>query len=343
MDGRAWCLGVGLAIGVAEAMVSTASAQQVRMPPPPDPAGTFAFIFENDTFGGSDRYYTNGFLFAWRSPSYDPPDWLGRLTDGPSLLFPGTTTRWGLGFGQKKWTPEDTLARDPPRDDRPYAAWLYGAITLVSYDATTLGSLELQVGVVGPSALGEQVQNTTHDLFNIARAEGWATQIKDEPGVNLVATRQWRINRPTQWDGISVGLVPSLSGSLGNVSTFAGAGVMLRLGTELEADFGPPRVRPVSVGSVFHQPTEALGDRWGWYGFMGVEGRAVLRDISLDGNTWRDSRSVDRETWVGDASLGFALFLNRTRLTATYTVRTEEFATQRNLAQFGSLSIAARF
>jgi len=69
----------------------------------------------------------------------------------------------------------------------------------------------------------------------------------------------------------------------------------------------------------------------------------VARDISLDGNTWRDSRSVDREVLVGDASLGFALIFESARLTATYTIRSKEFETQREAAQFGSVSIAFRF
>lgn len=305
-----------------------------------DPAGSFAFLLENDTFSGNDRYYTNGFLFAWRAPSYDPPAWLGRLTNGPSLFFPGGgVTRWGLSFGQKIFTPEDTLATNPDPQDRPYAAWLYGAVTLHSYNAQALGTLELQVGVVGPSALGEWVQNTTHDMMRIDRAYGWDYQIHDEPGVNLVANRQWRLNGEPDSAGRRFGWVPSLAASLGNVHTYAAGGVLLRYGTELEADFGPPRVRPVSAGSVFFQPT----GRFGWYVFGGVEGRAVARDISLDGNTWRDSRSVDRETLVGDASAGLALIFESARLTATYTIRSKEFETQREAAQFGSISIAFRF
>jgi lipid A 3-O-deacylase len=321
-------------------LVAPAAAQEVRLPAPgADPAGTWAFIYENDTFSGRDRYYTNGFLFAYRAPSYDPPAWLATVTSGPSLIFPGEATRWGLAFGQKIWTPEDTQLRDPDPTDRPYAAWLYGAITLSSYSATSYGSIELQLGVVGPAALGEQVQNNTHDFLNIERALGWDYQIKDEFGANLVANRQWRFNAPTGWDGISVGVVPSLAASLGNVSTYAAAGAMLRVGSELDADFGPPRVRPASAGSVFYEPTE----HWGWYAFAGVEGRAVLRDISLDGNTWRESRSVDRETWVGDASAGGALFTPWGRLTASYTLRSKEFTAQREVAQFGSLSVAVRF
>ncbi|WP_237214902.1 lipid A deacylase LpxR family protein [Falsiroseomonas oryziterrae] len=329
---------VAMICGAALACLALpAAAQQVRLP---NPAGTFAFILENDTFSGNDRYYTNGFLFAWRSRADETPDWLAEAASRMPLFFPaGGATRWGLGFGQKKWTPEDTDLRNPPLDDRPYAAWLYGSVTMVSYTDRAFGALELQFGVVGPAALGEQVQNNTHDFMNIDRALGWNTQIKDEPGLNLVANRQWRLNAPTRWDGVSVGLVPSVSASLGNVSTYGAIGVMARFGTELEADFGPPRVRPASAGSVFFEPT----DRWGWYVFAGVEGRAVLRDISLDGNSFRSSRSVDRETWVGDAVLGAAVFFRRARLTATYTIRSQEFTTQRENAQFGSISLAFSF
>lgn len=330
-------LGALCAAACLAALPAAAQAPPVRGA---DPAGTFAFVIENDTFSGSDRFYTNGFLFAWRAPSYDPPAWLAALTDRPSLLFPaGGTARWGLGFGQMMFTPEDTDARDPDPRDRPYAAWLYGALKLHSYTDRAIGTLELQLGVVGPAALGEQVQNTTHDLLNIDRALGWSAQIRNEPGVNLVLNRQWRVNGLPDAEGRSFGLVPSIAASLGNVHTYAAAGLMLRYGTELEADFGPPRVRPVSAGTVFFQPT----GRFGWYAFAGVEGRAVAHDVTLDGNTWRESRSVEREPFVGDASLGFALIFESARLTATYTARSKEFETQREISQFGSLSFALRF
>jgi hypothetical protein len=322
-----------------------APAAEAQTPSQPistiDPAGTFAFILENDTFSGKDRYYTNGFLFAWQSPSRDTPDWVTSLTRGPRLLFPeGGAPRWGLAFGQKMFTPEDTHLRNPPLDDRPYAGWLYGALSLMSATPREFGALELQLGIIGPGALGEQVQNNTHDLLNIERALGWNTQLKDEPGVNLIATRQWRFNAPSGvWDGVSVGVVPTVAASLGNVHTYGAVGGIVRIGTALDSDFGPPRVRPAAAGSVFYE----AAPRWSWYAFAGLEGRAVLHDITLDGNTWRESRSVERQVLVGDASLGLAVFTPWGRVTATYTVRTEEFERQPEIAQFGSISVAFRF
>jgi lipid A 3-O-deacylase len=304
-----------------------------------DPAAAWSFILENDTFSGTDRYYTNGFLFAWRSPSYDPPAWMDALTTRSRLFPDHGVTRWGLSFGQSIFTPDDTLARNPDPQDRPYAGWLYVSASLASYTATQYAAVELQAGVVGPSALGRGVQNTTHDLMNIDRAYGWDYQLRDEPGLNVIYNRLWRFNHETGQEGLQWGVVPSLNVSLGNVSTYASAGALLRLGNELNADFGPPRVRPANAGSLFFQPD---GD-WGWYVFAGAEGRAIARDIFLDGNTWRESRSVDRKPLVADLTAGFAVILPTARLTFSYTYRTKEFDTQRDAAQFGSVSIAFRF
>ncbi|WP_431267587.1 lipid A-modifier LpxR family protein [Dankookia sp. P2] len=58
-----WLLACAL---LPAASMRSALAQDIT-PRPADRAGTFAFILENDTFGGTDKYYTNGFLFAWRS------------------------------------------------------------------------------------------------------------------------------------------------------------------------------------------------------------------------------------------------------------------------------------
>jgi hypothetical protein len=304
--------------------------------------GAFAFKLENDLFGGSDRYYTAGWQFSWRAPDYAPPSAVRWLTDLGLPLLPAGTPRWGLAFGQQIFTPERTDARNPDPRDRPYAGWLYGAITVSSFSAHSYGAMELQLGVVGPSALGEQVQNNVHDWLNIDRALGWDAQLKDEPGVNLAWTRLWRINRSlgdALPGGLEYGFVPGITTSVGNVETYASGGVIARIGSNLAADFGPPRIRPALAGSGYFYPA----GQWGWYLFGGIEGRAIARDIFLDGNTWRDSRSVDRRPFVADFTLGAALIVPWGRLTYTHIFRTTEFEGQGETFQFGSLSLAARF
>jgi hypothetical protein len=94
------------------------------------------------------------------------------------------------------------------------------------------------------------------------------------------------------------------------------------------------------AGSDFVQPAT---DRWGWYLFAGVDGRIVGRDIFLDGNTFQDSRSVDKKRLVGDASLGAALLFPWGRLSYVHTFRSEEFDGQDSFAEFGSVNLSVRF
>lgn len=333
---------------LAASLVSLAAPVIAQVPGPGGDAagesriGTFSFKLENDLFGGSDRWYTAGWQLSWRAPDYDPPRFLRWLTDLPLPLLPDGNQRWGLALGQQIFTAADTQLTNPPLRDRPYAGWLYGAITVSSFNQRSYGAMELQLGVVGPSALGEQVQNNLHDFMNIDRAHGWDYQLKDEPGVNLIWTRAWRFTNPfdrARPDGLQYGLIPGVTASLGNVETYASAGLLGRIGRNLDADFGPPRIRPALAGSGYFYPD----NRWGWYAFAGVEGRAIARDIFLDGNAWRESRSVDKEPLVADFTLGAALVWPWGRLTYTHVFRTTEFKGQGETFQFGSLSLSTRF
>ncbi len=329
-----------------------AAAQPVRLDagaaaapaPPPDWRGTLAFAIENDRFAGGngDRNYTNGFQLSWRSPTAQLPAPLAWVDQRLDRWLGEGDVRWGLALGQTLYTPQDTTRRVPDPTDRPYAANLFLAASLSRASATALTVLEFQAGIVGPGALGAEVQNTVHRAFNIPLVEGWGRQLRNEGVFNLVAERKWRI--PLGRIGaLETEAMPSATISLGNGNIYGALGGMLRLGQGLGADFGPARIRPALAGSAFFQP-EAGGREWGWYVFAGVEGRAVGRDISLDGNTWRSGPRVDRRPLVGDAQAGASVYWRDVRASFTYIVRSEEFHGQRDgLQQFGSLSLAVRF
>lgn len=329
----------GIALAALPGVAPLAQAQPAA--PPTDPNGTFSFLWENDAFAATDRYYTNGVQLSWLSPS-SPPPWFDGATDTTRFfLGPQSQVRWGLALGQTLFTPEDTERRVPDPNDRPYAAYLFGAVSLVAYSDETLNTVQLQIGVVGPSALGEEVQNNFHDLIGDGHAEGWDYQLEDEVGVNLIFDRKWRaISLTGPRTGLGIDLTPSATLSLGNVATYAAGGLMFRLGQNLDSDFGAPRIRPALTGSNFYDKR----DGFGWYLFAGVEGRAIARDIFLDGNTfYGDSPHVDKRNLVGDAQAGFSLFFGSTRLTYTYVVRSEEFEGQDGLSRFGSASIGWSF
>jgi hypothetical protein len=322
-------------LAAAAAILATAAHAQ-------DTRGTFAFSLENDAFSRTDRNYTNGFQLAWRSPSAEPPSWLAWVNRLAAPFFPESgSPRWGLAFGQNIFTPSDTTRTIPDPRDRPYAGWLYGAFTLSSESPTSYGAFEVSLGVVGPSALGEQVQNGFHDLISDNPARGWDYQLKDEPAALISVERKWRYNVPLFGDphGLAVGAVPTLGANVGNVNTAAGAGLLLRIGQDLYADFGPPRIRPALAGSAFFDPTRAFS----WYLFAAAEGRGVAHDIFLDGNTWRDGPSVDRNFWQGEVSFGAALIVGPVRATFTAVERQREFKGQDKPSRFASASLSVRF
>ncbi|SHJ46590.1 hypothetical protein SAMN02745194_02639 [Roseomonas rosea] len=305
---------------------------------PPDWRGTLSLTVENDLFGGSDRYYTNGLLLTWRSPSENLPwplAWMDRALD--YAVEPGQL-RWGLSFGQNIYTPQDTSRRNPDPRDRPYAGYLYGAASLTRTTERSQTLAEIQLGVVGPSALGEFVQNNYHDLLNIKNAEGWDRQLKDEPAATLLLERRWRIPAG-QIGSLQAETIPVVAGAVGNVQTYASAGAIFRIGDGLDADWGPVRIRPALAGSGFFQPRQDFG----WYVFAGVEGRATARDIFLDGNTWRDGPRVDKRIVVGDAQVGAAVMWRGVRFAYTHVLRSEEFYGQKGVQSFGSFSASFRF
>ena len=99
----------------------------------------------------------------------------------------------------------------------------------------------------------------------------------------------------------------------------------------------PPQTPPSVPGSGFFIPLHCFG----WYLFPGIEGRAVARNIFLDGNTFRDSRNVDKEPLVGDLQFGIAITWRNLRLGYTHVLRTREFKGQGDRRDdFGALSLS---
>lgn len=311
------------------------------------PSDTYSVQWENDRIANTDRHYTNGWRLAWVSGARDgDPEWVKDILE---TLYPFASLRRGRAggaIGQSIFTPENTATSNLVLDDRPYAGWLYGAISVhaetrraaASTGPNTLDTVELNIGIVGPWALGRQVQNGVHDLIGVGRSNGWGHQLDNEPGVMLIGERRWR-PRPLTPFGLELDAVPHIGGSVGNVMTFASAGATLRLGQQLEVDYGPPLIRPALSGLA------AVEDRvpFAWYVFAGGQARGVIRDIFLDGNTFSNSHSVDKKHFVGDAQLGFAVIYHGVRLAFTQVFRTREFEGQRQSDRFGSVTLSANF
>jgi hypothetical protein len=310
-----------------------------------DPAAdhnSLSFLVENDSVSGSDRHYTNGLKVSLLLKKDTLKDFSGWLADALPL-FPKTgDRRIGFALGQNIYTPGNLSITTLQTGDRPYAGWLYGELGMTARSTDQLDSIAISLGVIGPASQADDVQKTWHKLFNITRPRGWKHQLENEPALNFTYEHAWRFYRKdTRIFGLDGDLIPHVGGSLGNVFTYGAAGLMARIGSDFQGDFGgPPRIRPSMPGAGhFQTPT----DNFGWYLFAGVEGRAVARNIFLDGNTFTDSHSVDKKTLVGDAQLGLALIFGHYRITYTQVLRTIEFDGQATPHHFGALSLTTNF
>ncbi len=319
--------------------VANEAAAEAKLNTPEDDKAIFNLIFENDIFGGTDSNYTNGVRLSVLSPEDQTPDWARWLADhGLPLSYDGKK-RVSMAIGQNMYTPRDGTRRVPDPNDRPYAGWLYGSVGMISDNGERLDTVMLTLGVVGPDAYAEQTQHFIHRAIGDDTLNGWDHQLKDEPGFILTMERKWRALYEVDAAGLQADVTPHAAMNLGNVNTDASTGAMVRLGFDLPADYGPPRIRPSLPGSDFFVPTEELGG----YLFAGVDGRAVARNIFLDGNTFRDSPSVDKYPLVGTIQAGAALTYKDTRISYTHVFMTKEFHGQENPEQFGAITVSYRF
>lgn len=309
---------------------------------------------DNDALGfdGQDRGYTNGFEFGWMSANlartHDTdcvPTALRAVRGFLESLHPQAYDQRNLLFTltQAIYTPSDGEPATLLVNDRPYA----GVLLLgVGYNARLderLRTTQVRVGVVGPSARGQQVQNGIHRVIGANQWHGWDHQLHDEPVLQVVHERLRRYGQRPFWGSRfwSWDLVTHYGASVGNYLTHANLGAEWRLGRGLPDDFGSDPLRPAgeNTAPVLRLPS---GD-WDGHFFASVDVRAVAWNVSLDGNTWKDSHSVDKRPLVADLGVGASLSVRAWKVAVAHYWRTREFRGQEASPMFGSITASRRF
>jgi lipid A 3-O-deacylase len=295
-------------------------------------------VLENDKFAGTDRDYTNGIRFSWLSSEENMPEWSRNVANHLPLAADGHK-RIGIALGQSMFAPQNLQSTAYVPNEQPYAGWLYGSVGMVSDTGNTLDNVMLTLGIVGPLSGAEKTQKFVHRLTDSQDPKGWDNQLKTEPGIILTYERKWRGIVQASPFGLGVDVTPHLGVNIGNINTDASAGATFRLGYDLPADYGPPRIRPSLPGSDFFVPAEKAGG----YFFATISERAVGRNIFLDGNSFRDGPSVDKKHLVSSLQVGVAATYEQTRISYAQVFMSKEYTTQTDGSQFGVLTVSYRF
>jgi hypothetical protein len=282
-----------------------------------EPPSRVTLNWENDAFARTDRHYTNGLslALAGRLDPWVLPAWLR-----------GEQAEWGFEVGQRIYTPERLEAADVVVGDRPYAGWSYLGLS-VTRRASSLcweDTIELRLGVIGPSSGAQEVQELAHSFNGSQLPRGWRHQLRDEPGIALSYRAGVRALRG-EAAGLAFDVTPRFGIAVGNVATFASVGVGLRCGIGVPDEYS---------GAATAQP-------FGLYVTASAEARIVGYDIFLDGTLFRrGGHRVAKEHVVADLSLGLVLAVHdRLSISYMHTIRTPEFVGQSGADQFGSFSV----
>jgi hypothetical protein len=309
--------------------------------------------WENDVFGNTDRDYTNGLKITLSRPfdlenenSGDLDHWTYPLfTHLPFLSNPHAEHALSYSVGQNIFTPEDTTRSDLIVDDRPYAGYLYFGVGLRSRKGGRRDVWDINVGVVGPLSLAQEAQDFVHDLIRSPRAQGWQHQLNNEPAFDAICETKWRFGDSQSFNGFGFDFIPHMGFRLGNVAIYANTGFELRAGWYVPNNFGSCTIRPgCDIGTSFNRHGDSSdGSRFGVHVFTGMDGRLVLRDIFLDGNTFHDSHNVEKETLVADMMAGIAFNYRRFRISYAYVIRTPDFKARKDPLVFGAFNLSFAF
>ena len=307
---------------------------------------------DNDLFGGQDQGYSNGLQVTVVSPNLrdythdpcipGPARWINRYLDAFQPEQDYEQRNMIATFTQGIFTPTDYTRSDLIEDDRPYVGALLAGLGYNARQGDRLRTTQLQAGLIGPAALGREVQNAVHHITGSDRFRGWDNQLRNEPVFRIVHERMRRFPHNDHTGGWGWNAISHYGGSFGNLATYANAGAELRFGLNLPDDFGSTPLRPAGENTA---PTREQRTYYtsGVHGFITFDARWVFYDITLDGNTFRDSPSVDKRNAVGYLGYGIVLVRQRWKFALARYHGTREFDGQRETPVFGSFTVSRAF
>ncbi len=299
----------------------------------------YAFYLENDSKNiggpGSDQAYTNGLKFSYIYAQGQIPKWATPILDRLHIL--DDKAKWakinfGLSLGQQIFTPSDTQTTSLMLDDRPYTACLYLGFAISLKEKQVEHFIEIDLGIIGPGALGEQVQNGFHRIIGISEANGWKNGPKNEPTLQAFYQKRYKIVFNKIFD-----FVPYYGVGLGHVLIGGHSGGMIRLGgPNLPDDFGASRPS-ASDGNSFILASSSTDSKFSYYFFIGARGNYVNRNIFLDGNTYRQSHSVKKNPFVFETEFGFGLHFHSLTWVWRLVTKSPEFNQRKEWGSFASI------
>ncbi len=282
-------------------------------------------IFDNDIFDNTDYYYTNGVRFELVLP------FAGQSPVNKILLGIKSSD---FGFGgfsitQNIYTPINPETTEIDYGDRPFSAYL----TIGQYRETYQLERKLQIksaldmGVMGPSSMGETVQSSIHYL----EPTGWKYQMQNSFLINYYINIEKGLYSSPNLEINVLG-----QANVGTLYNKLGGGLNFRIGS-----FMP----------VYRGPTTSCNytrkKQWQYWFFMSGTTNFVAYDATLQGGLFNNKSPYvipnnELNRMFFKASAGLAVYYYRFGVEMENFYLTPEFEGARYF-MYGRIKLVANF
>jgi lipid A 3-O-deacylase len=268
-----------------------------------------SFITDNDLYVSKvkDRYYTSGIFLNYRYLSKT------KRKNQEKKVF-----EWQIGH--KIFTPFKSVVRSINQHDRPFASYLYGSFGVDRiYKNNTIVNTTLQVGVVGPGAFGQEIQDFIHNIYGFDQAIGWKYQIKNAFGLNFnIDYNQFLVkDASNHYDITWVN-----SAKIGTVNTNISSGFYARLGLKPLAKI----INSIAFKTNLNNENNNFKREIESFFYIKSFARYALYDATIQGSFLNTSSEVTKKLipLVFNLELGLKFTTNRFHFGYVYTYTTNK-------------------
>lgn len=289
----------------------------------------FGFKSDNDAYlwYGQDRYYTNGLFIYFR-----------RAIDQQKLKGNLEKVTYEISAGQKMYNPRSGNKPDPTTHDRPFAAHLFGSLqTNLFYKKESLLKIGLNLGTVGPTALGKEAQELLHRIVGFYKIRGWDYQIANDFAANANIQFTKLLHRSSN---NTVDFTLDTYANIGTTYNGTGAGVVFRAG-DINQLFNSAHYN-AAIGH--NSKTEKLKKRE-FYFYAKPQLSYVAYDATVQGSLFNNESPVTFgvKPFVFSQQLGVNYSTPRFTVDYSLIFLSKEIKSNATAHQYGSIGMYYRF
>jgi lipid A 3-O-deacylase len=283
---------------------SCVHAQQTSASDHKSTARSFHYTYDNDMFSGTDRYYTQGSTVELRHPMFRRSP-LSKVL----LYLSGRQTEHAISFKQDVFTPRSIRNEFLDTTDRPYAGSFFFSQKAISTNDRSKLTSSVDIGCIGPVALGEEMQKFIHRYGGNVAPLGWENQVANSFIANYNVCWESAFFSSKWFD-----IIGELGGKAGALYTNGSGGLMIRAGKK---------------NPYFAALDQKSPPAWELYTTLNGTATYVLHNAMLQGVPWTKSKHVFTKTqierWVYKLDAGLTFSIKNISLSYTQSFITPEF------------------